>query len=112
MKEFFAGYLECALWCGVIGPDGDTVSDAEESRLTKEARAELLKDARSFYDEHCNLIAERPRQAGHDFWLTRNGHGAGFWDGGWPKHGDVLTKAAKVYGSVDLYLHEGWIHVS
>ena len=20
---------------------------------------------------------------GHDFWLTRNGHGAGFWDGGW-----------------------------
>jgi hypothetical protein len=20
------------------------------------------------------------RQAGHDFWLTRNGHGAGFWD--------------------------------
>jgi|TARA_R110000744_G_scaffold366338_1_gene475354 hypothetical protein len=20
---------------------------------------------------------------GHDFWLTRNGHGAGFWDGDW-----------------------------
>ena len=21
----------------------------------------------------------------HDFWLTRNGHGAGFWDGDWPE---------------------------
>jgi len=34
-------------------------------------------------------------QAGHDFWLTRNGHGAGFWDGDWPETGDALTEASK-----------------
>lgn len=36
-------------------------------------------------------------QAGHDFWLTSQGHGAGFWDGGWPKYGDMLTKLSKCY---------------
>jgi hypothetical protein len=37
--------------------------------------------------------------------LTRNGHGAGFWDGDWPQTvGQRLTKAAKIYGSVDLVI--------
>jgi hypothetical protein len=34
------------------------------------------------------------RQNGHDFMLTRAGHGAGFWDRGCPKEiGEALTKA-------------------
>ena len=42
-------------------------------------------------------------RAGHDFWLTRNGHGAGFWDRGLGDLGDRLSAAAKVYGECDLY---------
>ena len=43
--------------------------------------------------------------AGHDFWLTRCGHGAGFWDGDRPEPAaTVLTKASKAYGEVDLYI--------
>lgn len=42
--------------------------------------------------------------AGHDFWLTRNGHGAGFWDRGLGELGERLTVASKTFGSVDLYL--------
>jgi len=41
---------------------------------------------------------------GHDFALTRNRHGAGFWDLGLGELGDRLTEAANVYGSVDVYL--------
>lgn len=52
-------------------------------------------------------------QAGHDFWLTRNGHGTGFWD-----HylefsdddreqvrtiGKLLTDASHKFGQCDLY---------
>ena len=36
-------------------------------------------------------------KAGHDFWLTSQGHGSGFWDGGWKIYGDMLTKLAKCY---------------
>jgi hypothetical protein len=39
--------------------------------------------------------------AGHDFQLTRNGHGAGFWDGDW-KHGDELTALAKTFGTCSV----------
>lgn len=41
---------------------------------------------------------------GHDFALTRNGHGAGFWDRGLGVVGDRLTDAAHSYGSSDLYV--------
>jgi hypothetical protein len=40
-------------------------------------------------------------RAGHDFWLTRRGHGTGFWDRGLGKLGDRLSEAAKVYGDDD-----------
>ncbi len=42
--------------------------------------------------------------AGHDFWLTRNGHGAGFWDGDWSEPaGSKLDEIAKAFPQVDLY---------
>ena len=50
-------------------------------------------------------------QLGHDLWLTRNGHGAGFWDRGLGALGERLTETAKAmseaYSFVDLneYVH-------
>lgn len=42
-------------------------------------------------------------KVGHDFLLTRNRHGAGFWDGGYADGvGTRLTDAAHGYGSVDF----------
>lgn len=42
---------------------------------------------------------------GHDLWLTRNGHGTGFWDRGYDDDiSDILTNAAKSLGSATLYL--------
>jgi len=33
--------------------------------------------------------------AGHDLWLTSQGHGAGFWDGDWPDpYGEMFTDKA------------------
>jgi hypothetical protein len=43
-------------------------------------------------------------EGGHDFWLTRNGHGAGFWDGDWPEpHAAALTNLAHAFGEVNPY---------
>lgn len=46
----------------------------------------------------------RWEQHGHDFALTRNGHGAGFWDRGYGDIGDALTDACKPYGEHNLYV--------
>lgn len=54
-----------------------------------------------------DLIASKlsPGQIGHDFILTRNGHGAGFWDLGLGEIGDTLTKWAETFGLIEtLYI--------
>ncbi len=46
-----------------------------------------------------------PDQVAHDFWLTRNRHGAGFWDGDYSEPaGSILTAIAHAFGECNLYL--------
>jgi hypothetical protein len=52
----------------------------------------LIRDTRPAYDSS---------QFGYDFYLTREGHGAGFWDRGLGELGDYLTQIAKSAGSAD-----------
>ncbi len=76
--------------------------------LADETRLGLEADCRSFYRRYsCYIDAAdgMDEQAGHDFWLTRNGHGAGFWDGDWPEpYADMLTEGSKCYGEFQIYL--------
>lgn len=39
----------------------------------------------------------------HDYVLTRNHHGAGFWDGDWSALGDALTAAAQSLPELEPY---------
>lgn len=43
-------------------------------------------------------------RAGVDFWFTRCGHGAGFWDRKLGEIGDELSEAAHAAGELDLCL--------
>lgn len=50
----------------------------------------------------CGPDFDEMGRAGHDFWLTRNGHGAGFGDGDWPEEaGEKLSEAARSFGGVE-----------
>lgn len=125
LEEFIGGYIECALWCGVLVDNGGDISTSDEqqhdeSELTRKAVAELRRDAKSFANANASDIEASKLdmgQAGHDFWLTRNRHGAGYWDRKSPgKEADAaldrLTAAAHAYGSQDLELRRGKIHVA
>jgi hypothetical protein len=51
--------------------------------------------------------------AGHDFWLTRNGHGAGFEDGDWPEWlAHELAAYSQDQGEVCLDVFDGVVVVS
>lgn len=119
LDTFTRAYIKCALWCSSnwgndedcppsFESDGYTVDD-----MAPEALAECVADCEAFQRDHSEDIGMEAGQAGYDFWLTRNGHGAGFWDGDWPEAaGQRLTDASKVYGSVDPYLgDDGRIYV-
>lgn len=65
---------------------------------------ELLAAAYELYPPHPD--APTPQcSAGHDFWLTRNGHGVGFWDRGFGRAlGEELTDACRAVKEIHLEL--------
>lgn len=117
-EAFIRGYIDCALWSTTDGSRDDGGDPLDKNYgaedLSEGTREAMERECGAFLSEHGSLIAEaehtrygieRWSYAGHDFWLTRNGHGCGFWDGDWSEpHGAQLTAAAKAAGSVDLYV--------
>lgn len=109
MDSFTSSYLEAALWSSMDNSDdqGGEPLDANHTvaDLDPETLAQVIEDCEAFQRDHADDIADDLDRAGHDFWLTRNHHGAGFWDGDWQKEvGDRLTAASHGFGSVDLYV--------
>lgn len=111
--SFFRQYLETALWSSTDESDergGEhfdknySVSDIAPSSLKH-----LRKEAKRFYDEYGDKWTD-DGQAGHDFWLTRNRHGAGFWDReemyGGKANAGFLTEASQKFGEEDLHLDD------
>lgn len=74
-------------------------------RFIKENEADLLLYVEQIQDTIDNYDGNDDRRpeswAGHDFWLTRGGHGTGFWDRGLGELGERLSEAARKYGEPD-----------
>jgi len=132
---FLSGYREAMLWANTLeyGADGaepDELGpslDAPEyaGDIDPETWATAESDCRDFLtaiidDEllptgddgsiiwpYDRLDWSGAELAGHDFALTRNGHGAGFWDRGLGEVGDKLSKLAGSYGECDWLLQDG-----
>ena len=112
MDKFTEAYIECALWAST-DEEGEPLDMYQDIDIAPESLAAMVADCEAFQRDNADDLAELDDgQAGHDFWLTRNGHGAGFWDRGLGELGDRLSKAAHVYGSSDLYVgDDGTIYV-
>ncbi|GGU45795.1 hypothetical protein [Lentzea flava] len=112
MEIFFQQYVTTALWSS-LDDDGeplDAVFSVDD--FERESEQSLWEDCHDFVVSNWpDLSRLDPGQCGHDFWLSRNGHGTGFWDRGNGAIGDRLHAAAKVYGSVHLWADDnGWVH--
>jgi hypothetical protein len=114
LDKFTQGYLVAALWSSVRD-DNDAPTDAiTDNQAIIDISEPLLKssiaDCAKFQQENAADIElaldYRPLDhLGHDFWLTRAGHGAGFWDRGMGEIGDRLTKACEAYKPIDLFVN-------
>lgn len=110
--EFVDAYIKCALWAST-DDDGEPLDGTYDTDdFTPEAIATITTDCNGFWNDHHAILATDAERAGADFFLNRNRHGSGFWDGHWGEHGTTLSDAAKVWGSQDLYVgDDGKIHV-
>lgn len=99
------GALECLLW-SEVGESGEPLdNDYGVADVAPALRESLSEELQGFIAEYStDLHGMDYSQIGHDFILTRNGHGAGFWDRGLGARGDRLTAACKPYGSLTAYV--------
>lgn len=130
LDKFVAAYIEAALWSSNDDADdsgGEPLDrNYDKSDIAPETLARMREDCLVFLANRLGgrliAIAERLEAegtwslpagagcsvlayAGHDAWLTRNGHGCGFEDGDWPRGiAEGLAKLAKDFGEYNLYL--------
>lgn len=98
LDEFTRGYVESALICSDVLAKR-WIADIDPSTLQQ-----MIEDCQAFQESNSEVPEINSGRAGSDFFLTRNRHGAGFWDGDWDEpHGKVLTDCAHAYGTFELY---------
>lgn len=122
-ERAFAAYLECLHWTGIaVSETGELSEDSLDSVMSLDdwieaLPPEQLDDARADVEAIIALAVEEsllpvylvgssPEQFGHDFALTRNRHGAGFWCSTDPV-GDRLTELTRGYGESTAVAYVG-----
>lgn len=116
-------YLIAAIWTDC--PEGT------HPRATTATEAEAFRQCKAFIDSNLGLFNAAMECAdagygahpdagsaeaafGHDLWLTRRHHGAGFWDRNeLPSAlGDALTDAAHAMGEPNYEFYRGWLYLT
>jgi len=98
LDDFTLGYIECALWATYDESNesgGDPLDENYDlSDLSEQCLEQIIQDCESFQEANSDDLLKselNDSSAGHDFFLTRNGHGSGFWDRGLGEVGARLT---------------------
>jgi hypothetical protein len=126
LDKFTVGYLEAALWTETVQLPYELVNDymdididhplygvTEDKAFDKyfdiydftvEALRMAVHDCSDFQENNWDdLSDENDENAGRDFWLTRNKHGAGFWNGNYEENKSKrLTDDAHAYGPLTI----------
>ena len=97
-------FKESALWAEGLDSDYETQQFSMESY---ENIFKLVKNFISGFNREWLEEVESSEQVGHDLYLTVAGHGAGFWDGDYPTHGDAITKYLdRIARGSELYISD------
>ena len=117
LDPFTRAYINCALWATTDNSNeqgGEALDkNYDIGDIAGSCLMQMVRDCRSFRHEAGDLLMESGlsnERAGQDFWLTRERHGAGYWDEGIGEIGQKLTDLAHGYGEFPLYVHKGKIH--
>jgi hypothetical protein len=100
-------YFACALWAEE--PDDELwvielIAPETAQRMRADVDTFIAAAGAGWLDLALDAAGKDESDIGHDLWLTRRGHGAGFWDGDWPEpFATHLTDTAKALGNCELY---------
>jgi hypothetical protein len=84
-----------------------SITEEDAMRLSGDTLIKIIEDCNNFQEKNKGLEIANQDQAGHDFALSRNGHGTGFNDRPecvyGKKYGEYLHNRAKALGEFHLY---------
>jgi hypothetical protein len=114
LTKFETAYLKCALWSSLDESNDNGGNPLDDNYSIDDIDIETIdaakRDCDAFISKAGPLLDDLDdSQAGHDFWLTRNYHGAGFWDRGIGETGDKLTDIAQSFEELNPFVHNGKI---
>jgi hypothetical protein len=99
-QQFIAAYFECVRFTEENSTDFCEVWEREQ----------IIECLAFMVYAECYLSDDAIDQAGHDFWLSRNGHGTGFWDRDSSYYSDHvrdwLQRKAAQFGETDTLFEE------
>jgi len=100
-------YLVAALWTNEMD-EFSAVCDIDE-----DSKAIATIHCQRFLNEASPLLTEEwtDEQIGHDIWLTRGGHGAGFWDRDLPNAKELSEICSKNSFNGSLFEAEGVVYI-
>lgn len=116
MTPVLRSYIGTALWSSTLEDGSPMDGDYSETDLAPETLAKMKDDLDKFFiaieildpprgNDLPEFLGIPDTQFAHDFWLTRNHHGAGFWDGDYPEpYGKWLTRIAQSFRECELYI--------
>src|ERR1700688_3172423 len=87
LDDFTIGYIQAAIWSSTDETDDNGGHPPDEKYTIDNiapASLETIRQACEAFQTNSHLWEADgvdDANAGHDFWLTRNHHGTGYWDG-------------------------------
>lgn len=125
IQAFITGYIACALWASPGDDERENLDDFDQFDITAKSHSRIKDHCLAFIEANFELLDEvcliidndhdgrySWSRAGHDLYLTENGHGAGFWDRGLGEIGEKLSQSAR-YKETFLYVgDDGLLHYS
>lgn len=113
-SKFLNHYAIAALWSSTDEGGEPLDLNYRVTDIAPETILAMRADCADFLFVNRRLIrasGQSIEQTAHDFWLTHNRHGAGFWDRCLGVIGEQLSEAAQSYGGIDLYAgDDGKVH--
>jgi hypothetical protein len=112
IDEILNSYLETALWAEESEENNlkdKTINDVDKESVVN-SKIEIYNFIKKAQQEAPDeLSTYDSKMLGHNLWLSRNGHGAGFFD----DNNDKLQNLARSIKPVDIYLgNDGKVYIS
>jgi len=102
-------YYAAMLWSSTDKDDDPLDANYRADDISDELEKSSAADCKKFVElaekAGIDLSQYASDDIGHDLWLTRAGHGAGFWDGDYGEDGEGLTAIVdKSFPNLDPYV--------